>query len=86
MRDRGSFVFEVGGLRAVELEPSDAPALQRFFEAIPEYFFNVTGQPPTPDEALQELHDAPPADITLSAHGCWASSTGVPPLRWTRGD
>jgi GNAT superfamily N-acetyltransferase len=65
MRDRGSFVFEVGGLRAVELEPSDAPALQRFFEANPEYFFNVTGQPPTPDEALRELHDAPPADITF---------------------
>ena len=66
MLDRGSFLFDAGPLRAVELDASDVPALQDFFESNPEYFFNVGGQPPAPDEALQELRDAPPADITFS--------------------
>ena len=26
----------------------------------------MTGEPPAPDEALHELHDAPPPDVTLS--------------------
>jgi GNAT superfamily N-acetyltransferase len=66
MRDLRSPLFDAGPLRAVELDAGDVPALQRFFEDNPEYFLNVTGQPPAPDEALHELNDAPPADVTLS--------------------
>jgi GNAT superfamily N-acetyltransferase len=66
MRDLRSPLFHAGPLRAVELDAGDVPALQRFFEANPEYFFDVTGQAPAADEALHELHDAPPADMTLS--------------------
>jgi len=65
MPDRGSSLFDAGPLRAVELDAGDVPALQRFFEANPEYFLNVTGEPSAPDEALQELHDAPPAGMTF---------------------
>jgi ribosomal protein S18 acetylase RimI-like enzyme len=37
--------------------------LQRFFEANPDYFVAVNGEPPRPDEAACELHDAPPAEM-----------------------
>jgi GNAT superfamily N-acetyltransferase len=66
MHDLRSSLFDAGRLHAVELDASDVPALQRFFEANPEYFLNVTGEGPAADEALHELHDAPPADVTLS--------------------
>lgn len=66
MRDRRPSLFDAGALRAVELGGGDVPALQRFFEANPEYFLNVTGLAPADDEALHELHDAPPPDVTLS--------------------
>jgi GNAT superfamily N-acetyltransferase len=62
-RDRGTSLFDAGPLRAVELDASDVPALQRFFEANPEYFFDVSGQAPAQDEALQELQAVPPADM-----------------------
>jgi GNAT superfamily N-acetyltransferase len=58
-------VFDAGPLRAVELDASDVSALQRFFEANPAYFFNVSGQAPAVDEALQELHAVPPPDMTF---------------------
>ena len=66
MRDRHASLFDAGPLRAVELDADDVPALQRFFEANPEYFFDATGEPPAADEALHELHDQPPADVTWS--------------------
>jgi GNAT superfamily N-acetyltransferase len=65
MRDRRLSLFDAGPLRAVELDAGDVPTLQRFFEANPEYFLNVTGQAPAPNEALQELQDAPPAGMTF---------------------
>jgi GNAT superfamily N-acetyltransferase len=54
-------LFACGELRAFELGPADVPALQAFFEANPEYFLAVTGQPAGEREALQELEDTPPA-------------------------
>ena len=63
MRDRALALFGAGPLRAVELDAGDAPVLQRFFEANPEYFLNVSGQGPAADEAVQELNDAPPPDM-----------------------
>jgi predicted N-acetyltransferase YhbS len=65
-RARDASLFGAGPLRAVELDVGDVHALQGFFEANPEYFFSVTGQGPAADEALHELRDAPPADVTLS--------------------
>jgi hypothetical protein len=64
-RDGGASPFDAGRLRAVELRAGDAPALQRFFEGNPEYFFNATGQGPAEDEALQELHEVPPPDTAF---------------------
>jgi len=45
------------------LAERDIAALQRFFEANPEYFVNVNGEPPRPDEAEHEFHDTPPAGM-----------------------
>jgi GNAT superfamily N-acetyltransferase len=43
------------------LGASDMAELQRFFEANPEYFLTVRGEPPRADEAERELADVPPA-------------------------
>jgi len=45
----------------IELGPGDAPRLQRFFEANPEYFDAVNGEPPGPGAAREELESLPPA-------------------------
>ena len=45
------------------LGEDDIAALQRFFDANPEYFFNVGGEPPRPDEAEREFRDVPPAEM-----------------------
>ena len=58
-----STLFSVTGLRCVELTDADAPALQRFFDANPEYFHSVNGHGPGADEASHELHDAPPPGL-----------------------
>jgi len=42
------------------LAERDIAGLQRFFDANPEYFFNVNGEPPRADEAEHEFHDTPP--------------------------
>ena len=55
-------LFTAGAFCAVELYAEDIPRLQRFFELNPEYFFSVNGQPPTPDEAHEEIHGALPKD------------------------
>ena len=44
------------GLRTVELTPEHEPELQRFFEANPEYFVAVNGEPAGPDAAHEEIH------------------------------
>ena len=41
------------------LAERDIAALQRFFEANPDYFVNVNGEPPRADEAEREFHDTP---------------------------
>lgn len=45
----------IAGIRVVELTLEDEAELQRFFEAAPEYFLAVNGEPATPTEARDEL-------------------------------
>ena len=54
-------IFRAGDWRCVELAPEDVPRLQRFFEANPEYFLTVNGEPPGPDAAREEFESLPPA-------------------------
>jgi len=51
---------ELPGFRTVELTPKHERALQRFFEANPEYFLAVNGEPPGPDAAREEIHGGLP--------------------------
>jgi RimJ/RimL family protein N-acetyltransferase len=59
-------LFETGAFLATELRDADIPALQRFFEDNPEYFLAVSGQPPEPNEAHEEVHGAPPQGWTYT--------------------
>jgi len=59
-------LFPAGPFRAVELVASDISALQRFFDANPEYFETVNGQPPREDEARQEFMEMPPAGMAFT--------------------
>ena len=54
-------LFAADSLRAVELDARDITRLQRLFELNPEYFIAVNGQPPTAEEAQEEIHGALPA-------------------------
>jgi len=56
-------LFAGASYRAFELGIEDAPRLQRFNEANPEYFLIVGGKPPGPDEAREEFESLPPADM-----------------------
>ena len=49
--------------RLRELDAADIAAVQRFFEASPEYFWIVNGEGPRPDEARTEFADLPPAGM-----------------------
>jgi len=51
------------GYRLRELDAADIAAVQRFFEASPEYFRIVNGEGPRPDEARIEFADLPPAGM-----------------------
>jgi ribosomal protein S18 acetylase RimI-like enzyme len=42
---------------------ADAAELQRFFDANPEFFLRVEGQPPGAQAAAHELDDAPPPEL-----------------------
>lgn len=53
-------LFTVGALRVVELGARDIPRLQCFLELNPEYYFAVSGQPPSATEAHEEIHGALP--------------------------
>jgi GNAT superfamily N-acetyltransferase len=46
----------MAGLRTSELGAGSEAALQRFFEANPEYFVIVTGEPAEPGDAHEEIH------------------------------
>jgi GNAT superfamily N-acetyltransferase len=50
-------VSPLAGLRTLELGPGSEPLLQRFFEANPLYFLSVSGEPPGPEEAFDEIHE-----------------------------
>jgi GNAT superfamily N-acetyltransferase len=52
-----------GGYRLRELDAANIAAVQRFFEASPEYFWIVNGEGPRPDEARSEFADLPPAGM-----------------------
>jgi GNAT superfamily N-acetyltransferase len=48
-------------LRTIELTSNEEPMLQRFFEANPQYFLAVNGEPAGPNEAHEEIHgELPP--------------------------
>ena len=55
------------GYRLRQLGADDVEAVQRFFEANPEYFFTVNGEGPGPDEAKHEFADLPPAGMPYRA-------------------
>jgi GNAT superfamily N-acetyltransferase len=55
------------GYRLRELGAGDVAAVQRFFEANPEYFLTVNGEGPRPDEAQAEFSDLPPAEMAYRA-------------------
>jgi GNAT superfamily N-acetyltransferase len=54
-------LFGAGAIRAIELGDDDVVRLQRFFELNPEYFIDVSGQPPSSGEARDEIHGPLPA-------------------------
>jgi GNAT superfamily N-acetyltransferase len=60
-------LFVAGAVRARPLGADEVPALQRFFDANPEYFLAIHGIPPRRDEAQQEFDDAPPAWMNHAA-------------------
>ena len=60
MSGAGPIVFRAGGYRAVEVGPDDAPRLQAFLDANPEYNLRVEGRPPLPDAAETALAARPP--------------------------
>lgn len=51
------------------LAEADAPVLQAFFYANPEYFRLADGQAAGPEEAIDTLRDAPPAGFSWSSKG-----------------
>lgn len=63
---RSAALFSTARFRARELTEADAPCLQSFFEANPDYFTVTGGAPPRPDEALQEMRDVPPVGFSYS--------------------
>jgi GNAT superfamily N-acetyltransferase len=57
-------LFEAGPWRARPMGAGDAPWLQAFLDANPLYFVTVNGRPAGPGDALAELTERPPADMT----------------------
>lgn len=56
----------VDGLSVIELTAGHAPLLQEFFDANPEYFLAIQGEPASPTEAFDELHEPLPAGWSFS--------------------
>jgi RimJ/RimL family protein N-acetyltransferase len=54
----------VAGIQAFEMAAGDEAELQRFFERAPGYFIAVNGEPATPTQAHEELHEQLPAGWT----------------------
>src|SRR5690349_14831513 len=55
-------LFTAGTGAATQVSGAELPEVQRFLEANPEYYLRVTGQPPGPDAAKEELEALPPAE------------------------
>ncbi len=53
-------------LRTLELTAAQAPLLQAFFNANPDYFVIVHGEPAHRHEALEEINSKPPKDFSFS--------------------
>jgi GNAT superfamily N-acetyltransferase len=60
-----SALFETAGLVVRELRRDELPALQALFDANPDYFIAVGGQPPLPDEAEREFDELPPPPLSF---------------------
>ena len=58
---------EPDAYRMRELGVDDVDAVQRFFEANPQYFLTVNGEAPRTDEAKHEFADLPPAGMPYRA-------------------
>lgn len=56
----------IAGLHTIELTAELESTLQRFFDANPEYFQAVLGEPAGPDEAHEEIHGELPAGWTFT--------------------
>ena len=55
-------LFTAGDGQATEVTAAELPEAQRFLEANPEYYLRVTGEPPSPSAAQEELEALPPAE------------------------
>lgn len=70
-----ALLFEVTpAISARRLNLDDAPLLQRFIEANPEYWWRVGDAPPGAGEALEELSSRPPPELSWREHhdiGFW---------------
>ncbi|MEN3111052.1 GNAT family N-acetyltransferase [Uliginosibacterium paludis] len=51
------------------LGDADAPLLQAFFDANPDYFQRSDGHAAGPEEAIETLRDAPPPELSWSSKG-----------------
>ena len=60
-------LFETPRFYARALTQPDLPSLQALFEANPDYFVAVGGQPPRADEAQQEFNELPPPHLPFGA-------------------
>ncbi len=61
-------LFHIGSTHAARrIDEAGLPTLQAFFDANPEYFQQVFGEPALPDEARQEFEDRPPAGMPFES-------------------
>ncbi len=58
-------LFESANFTVRELAAEEIPLLQALFEANPDYFVIVGGQPPRPDEAQQEFEERVPEHLSF---------------------
>ncbi|HEX2011944.1 MAG TPA: GNAT family N-acetyltransferase [Roseateles sp.] len=75
-------LFEIEpGLAARRLSLEDAPLLQAFLQANPEYYERVGGAGPMPEQAHEELSERPPPPLSYREHialGFWSEPVGAP--------
>jgi len=62
-------LFDTAIARAVVLGDEDIAALQQFFDGNPDYFWLVNGEPPTAEEARNEMQAALPDGWPHTWHG-----------------